>query len=599
MDYICNLDELKNKVLDEDDRRMLNEIILCTRSKAYRAAYIMTWICIAESIKGKIKNMSKYDGQALKVLNDIEDKEKYHKSTDEMIMQQAKKLNILNEVAIKRIQHIREMRHVYAHPRNAEPKQFELVSALNIAVEEVLSKSFKLRHEYVKELIDKMSSEQSLLHDNKASVYEFAKKRKKLIQKSAYRLLFEQIARELNDTINVPERQWVTRRLIWFSDAFFEDEEILENIKPFSISDLGSAILLTNFNLWQFASQEMRDSIVNRLLMQKEDGVGYNKKVYYLPLGIERLNMLYKGGYLRGKINKEKFINSIFEMPFYRLNLKDIEINLIIDRIIKELKSYDWHIHQNPAVRALKELDMSEIEKVNSEKLEELGRNILQAAEGRSDECVNYIQTMKENRTNKYIFKGIFKECFINEKTEFRFKFKYIKNVINYLIENIDEAFKTQIIDEMIENYSNAKPKDDRCIDTYSKEINNIFNYIEYYRIDRDDSVMKLFLEIRERVHDNLIEIYLKYIEEEKTISMRRIWYKAICENIRYCGGKIYEYCIKTKDAIKKDLNSNEYKEEICEYFLSINKSVLSVVENDEEKKEIEMEIKECEEILT
>ncbi len=47
---------LLSDVFLEQDKVLFEEVLTCFESGALRAAYILTWICIAESIKAKFRD---------------------------------------------------------------------------------------------------------------------------------------------------------------------------------------------------------------------------------------------------------------------------------------------------------------------------------------------------------------------------------------------------------------------------------------------------------------------------------------------------------------------------------------------------------------
>lgn len=45
------IDALREEICEDSDKILYDEIKSCIDAKAYRSAYIMTWISIAESLK--------------------------------------------------------------------------------------------------------------------------------------------------------------------------------------------------------------------------------------------------------------------------------------------------------------------------------------------------------------------------------------------------------------------------------------------------------------------------------------------------------------------------------------------------------------------
>lgn len=111
------------------------------------------------------------------------------------------------------------------------------------------------------------------------------------------------------------------------------------------------------------------------------------------------------------------------------------------DKIIHELKSYNWYI-QNPAIVQLikfKEIQTMEASVVNIDSTFVLGRNITQCAEGSSGNAISFVEHLHTNISDwPDIFKqafvdGMLYEVFFNSKGEIRsngFKATYFADML-------------------------------------------------------------------------------------------------------------------------------------------------------------------------
>ena len=104
----------------------------------------------------------------------------------------------------------------------------------------------------------------------------------------------------------------------------------------------------------------------------------------------------------------------------------------IAKKIIGDLKSYTWPT-QNPAINALRSFERR-LSEADEGVLEELGRNVYQAAVGNAWRAVEYLETLRSEpgRVPEAFCRGILLEGFVNEAWEFRFK--------GGLYTNIDKA---------------------------------------------------------------------------------------------------------------------------------------------------------------
>lgn len=97
--------DLIGKISDAEDRHLIKEAICALDAGTLRAAYIMTWIAAAESLKRRISVLSQRDSVAGKVLGDIEDGERKHFAVDSKIIDGAFKLGLITDIEKTRLYH--------------------------------------------------------------------------------------------------------------------------------------------------------------------------------------------------------------------------------------------------------------------------------------------------------------------------------------------------------------------------------------------------------------------------------------------------------------------------------------------------------------
>lgn len=114
----------------------------------------------------------------------------------------------------------------------------------------------------------------------------------------------------------------------------------------------------------------------------------------------------------------------------------------ILTKTIEELKSYNWYI-QNPALQYFIETARKGIEenKINSDKLFVIGRNIYQSACGGSGEAMSFISELRSNFEKlsdyvvNHIYSGIVYEIYFNSSNTFR-----EENLKSHLINEVFEV---------------------------------------------------------------------------------------------------------------------------------------------------------------
>ena len=209
------------------------------------------------------------------------------------------------------------------------------------------------------------------------------------------------------------------------------------------------------------------------------------------------------------KINDNNLLDDELKNDFYEiLNKNSIELvinseiptKLQFKKIIHDLKSYDWFI-QNPVAKILNQIDLT---RFDDDELKIIGRNLLQAADGRSWECQNTILSCLRLYKNKNIpqslIKGIALEIFLNDDEKFRFKNNYSLQVIkeistkkefievyDYLINKIKNSI---INNNDFYHYTTSIKELDYIIKEY--EIEKINQLIKAIQISRCNSINKI-----------------------------------------------------------------------------------------------------------
>ena len=104
-----------DKVPAEEDRVLLEEAKASLRGGALRAAYIMTWIACAESLKRRFREAQTRDSHAGKIVGEIEEKERQRKSVDAYLIQKASEYGFIQLGEQRSVEHVYEMRLSLIH----------------------------------------------------------------------------------------------------------------------------------------------------------------------------------------------------------------------------------------------------------------------------------------------------------------------------------------------------------------------------------------------------------------------------------------------------------------------------------------------------
>ena len=143
-------------------------------------------------------------------------------------------------------------------------------------------------------------------------------------------------------------------------------------------------------------------------------------------------------------------------------------LEIYVQRVIKDLKTYNWD-SQNDAADALYDLNMDNLSSIDIKLQEELGRNVLQAAEGnswRSKDFINYISN--KNYPLKFVY-GLFAETLVNENGKFRLKSRFFKTILFLALKH---SQNDRIIQDLLKEINSSVPKNNERSRKLSKFIN-------------------------------------------------------------------------------------------------------------------------------
>ena len=93
--YKKDFTNLIKKINNNEDKKLFEEAIRCYRTSAFRASYILIWLCGLESIKRRLKLIASSDNEIGKIVGEIDKKEKNHKSIDKYLLDKYKDLGLL------------------------------------------------------------------------------------------------------------------------------------------------------------------------------------------------------------------------------------------------------------------------------------------------------------------------------------------------------------------------------------------------------------------------------------------------------------------------------------------------------------------------
>lgn len=423
-------------IVEKQDEVLYNEAVTCFKNEAYRMAYIAGWLCIAESLKNKFKIMSERDKVADRVVLEIEKLEEEHKPSDQLILDRAKEIGLLSDVSYNKLCPFIKHRNIFAHPYNIGPRPDEVFVLLKTAIDEILSMEAYLRKPYIDKLIDNLVKVPHFLDNRENKIEDFCVYIMGKILPTLYPYLFKTTLFYLNEITSDPDKAtlyWRTKiflikALNIISPNFNEGEWQLEKKSEDFIGIISDVFLCET--LFPKIPEPIQDRIV--LYVTNAEIKQSSKELY--------IKRLYEAnGYMTDnqKAMFSKCLNHLIsEQRYITLIMNHIPLDMYVDGFILDFKTYEWPA-QNVAARALIEVNNGDLISLSNDKLEQLGRNILQSAQGNSRGSHEFIYTKLSEvgvETPLCLIKGLLFECFVNENFCFRCKNKFLKEVLHIIL---------------------------------------------------------------------------------------------------------------------------------------------------------------------
>lgn len=437
----------------EEDRVLLTEVQASLRGGALRAAYIMTWIACAESLKRRFREAQARDSRAGRIVGEIEDKECKGKSVDSYLIQKALEYGFIQAGEEALVRHVYEMRCLYGHPYELAPSHEQIVAAVDVVVSAVLSKSVMLRHGFIEEQLRLVLSEKYYLDDHQPAVESYADEVSAKIDPSLHLWMVMKLLAKAEGFFSDPSGMLYATRSVWLATSWLSrvDEAVLgawdcrgeltRSPKIYS-SVLSTPIIYPNL------MQAVQDTVIGVLIERSTK----------FPKVIKKIERLDREGMLSSR-QKKRFIEAINASSLGDLQKSGLSLNYCAEKALSKLQSHSWPF-QNPAAEFLWNCGPSQVEEISGGMQELLGRNILQAADGSSNASISFLANMVRaaDAWPPRFVSGILAECFINEKNQYRFKNTHLKNAM-MILRRLSEPDRSAIVTAITEGIRVGTPK--------------------------------------------------------------------------------------------------------------------------------------------
>ena len=444
-----DLSNYEMRVSTDRDLPLFREAVVSAKAGALRAAYVMIWLACAESLKRRFQEAKNYDNTAGTIVGKIVDLENQQRSVDKTLLKYARDYGFLSEYGHTTLSQIYELRSIFGHPYEEDPSPEQVTNAAATVVDLVLSKPVKLRHGYVQNILKDMLGNRTYLDDQQSAVAKFAKNVCLKLDDSIYTWTLRKYWEELEALSDDPPMGSVFARGIWFCHAMllevgvtiFDHDEWHELVNTFPKTLMG---VCSTTSIFDGIGEHAQNSLIGQILEESQTRASV----------LAHLQRLSSQGALSDR-QQERFNEHVSQLTISDLRASGLSTNTCYAEIIRALKIYDWYT-QNPAMALLRSNGPEQAAELTEEQQENLGRNILQAADGGARSAWAFLSSLAESPTPwpSSVVRGVVLEVFTNDDLVIRAKTKLL-HLVASILDNLDDSLRERLVEltaEALEN---------------------------------------------------------------------------------------------------------------------------------------------------
>lgn len=452
--YLTNVNDPQDLILFED-------AIKSAKSGMYRSAYVLAWLCCAESLKHKFQIASHHgDKKAQDIYQKITSKEGQHCAVDTYILERAKAHGFINDLEYDKLLIVYKMRCVYAHPYKEAPSKENILSALSDITTIVLSKPAILSEVFIDTLIDNLINDINYLNDYCETVKKETQNWLSKINPQCYKYFInnysgkiEGYCQDINRRVLVTRAKWVIEEILLKTQYnIYTNEEWHNFIIKYPNFSINLAI--NNKDFFLNIGERAQDYLISKIL---EIAIHYPWYLQILVPYLENKELL--------RDNYNKIISKINSLSLDALKSSGLEFKYYVDALLKELESCDYY-RQNPTITFIQEKEQNLVT-IDTDKQFKLGKLIHKAAYNNAWYAKDYINKIVFN-PEEYPFEFLKGICSIMIEDSSTRGYIYVRDEllspINLLIHNLEN--NTEIINyvnSLLKRYAENKLLKEKC----------------------------------------------------------------------------------------------------------------------------------------
>lgn len=222
---VRDMEELLNKVYDEEIKEYLNEALKCYMGGSYRACVIMSVIAGIYDLHKKVKALASSSPDFRKVDDEIEKRKSELEPYEKYLIEQCatEEIDMLNNNELKELQRCLDTRNDCAHPSNficSPEKARDIYSSI---IDILASKPVLLGCKHMKNIIEEMKEKTFFPVNDVLKMKSIIKDKLSRFQKKAIAPLFKLIGTTIKNT-NSPIQKSNATRFLALSAEYVEYE---------------------------------------------------------------------------------------------------------------------------------------------------------------------------------------------------------------------------------------------------------------------------------------------------------------------------------------------------------------------------------------
>lgn len=440
------------RIASEEDRPLFDDAVKAAGVGALRAAYLTIWLACAESLKRRFREAQIRDDNAGKIVGEFEQMEEQQRAVDKFLLDKARDYGFLSITDHSQLGQVYDNRCIYGHPYQTAPSPEKVSDAAATVVELVLSKPVKLRHGYCDKLLTDLLEDKNYLDNQESAVSAFAEVILPKIDENLHGWLLDRYWGKLEPISDDASMAPFFLRGAWFTRA------VLKKIgsRVFAFNDWHErtsrfpntlSIVCSVDHIFAQIGTEAQNSLVGIILDRSEAKASV----------LSYLQQLDDDGALSER-QQQRFVQRVAEMKIADVLASGVSTKVCYHKLIQSLKSHNWYV-QNPAVDLLVSNGPQQAAELPVEQQVELGRNILQSAEGYSSSALEFLERElgEGNGWPSGLVRGMALEMFTNELNKVRLKVRCL-NYVLLALHSCNCEQRREIITDIVETIRVGTP---------------------------------------------------------------------------------------------------------------------------------------------